>query len=162
MRRREFIALLGSVVALPIASSAQNRPARIGFLGTGAPDTSAIFVDALKDGLRENGLQEGRDYILDFGWAEGNYERFPTLAAQMVQSKVSVILATTISAVQAAQHVTTTTPIVMTSINDPVWTGLVKSLARPGGNTTGLASLAEDVSAKGPSDNSFPCRRGAS
>jgi len=149
MRRRDAIMFLGSAAfAWPIPSIAQKRPVRIGFLGTGAAETSAIFVEALKEGLRENGLIEGRDYEFEFGWAEGNYERFPSFAARMVQSNVSVILATTIVAVRAAQRATNAIPIVMTSINDPVGTGLVKSLARPGGNTTGLASLAEDVSTK--------------
>jgi putative ABC transport system substrate-binding protein len=93
-------------------------------------------------------MLEVRDYVLDFAWAEGRYERFPELAVQLVQRKPTVILATTISAVRAAQRATTTIPIAMTSINDPVGAGLVQSLSRPGGNTTGLASLAEDVTVK--------------
>lgn len=148
MRRREFIILAVVVAVWPLVTSAQKAPARIGFLGVGAADTSAIFVEALKAGLRENGLEEGRDYVLDLGWAEGNYDRFPALAEKMVKNNAAVILATTISAVRAAQSASNTTPIVMTSINDPVGSGLIKSLGRPGGNTTGLANLAEDVSAK--------------
>jgi hypothetical protein len=105
MRRREFISFIGSVAATwPLAARAQKQPARIGFLGSGAADTSAIFVEALKLGLDENGLQEGRDYVLDLGWADGNYDRFPALAEKMVQNNATVILATTISAVRSAQH----------------------------------------------------------
>jgi len=149
MRRREFISFIGSVAATwPLAARAQKQPARIGFLGSGAADTSAIFVEALKLGLDENGLQEGRDYVFDLGWADGNYDRFPALAEKMVQNNATVILATTISAVRSAQRASNTIPIVMTSINDPVGAGLIKSLSRPGGNTTGLANLAEDVSEK--------------
>ena len=149
MRRRAFIASLGALASsVTLSALAQRRAARLGFLGTGSADTSAIFVAALQQGLRENGLLEGRDYELDIGWAEGRYERFPELAKQMVDRHVNVILATTISAVRAAQGATNSIPIVMTSINDPVGAGLVKSLAQPGGNTTGLASLAEDVTTK--------------
>src|SRR3954469_2779873 len=106
MRRRKFIGVLGSAAAWASVAAAQRRPARIGFLGTGAAQTSEIFVEALKEGLRENGLLEGPDYILDFGWAGGDYKLFPALAKQMVQSGVSVILATTIAAVRAAQGAT--------------------------------------------------------
>jgi putative ABC transport system substrate-binding protein len=148
MRRREFISLIASAIFFPAIARAEKAPARIGLLGTGAADTSAIFIDALREGLRENGLIEGRDYVLDVGWAEGDYTRFPGLAVQMVKRHTTIILATTISAVRAAQRETTVTPIVMTSINDPVGAGLVQSLSRPGGNTTGLASLAEDVTTK--------------
>jgi putative tryptophan/tyrosine transport system substrate-binding protein len=148
MKRRDFIVLGSGALAWSVSAHAQRAPSRIGFLGTGAADTGSIFVDSLKEGLREHGLQEGSDYLFDFGWAEGDYLRFPELARRMVQNEVRVILATTVSAVQAAQRATATIPIVMTSINDPVGNGLVSSLARPGGNTTGLASLAEDVSTK--------------
>jgi putative ABC transport system substrate-binding protein len=117
-------------------------------LGSGASETSAAFVDALKEGLRGNGLIESRDYVLDVRWAEGVYERFPALARDVVQRDPRVILVTTIAAVRAAQRATTTIPIVMTTINDPVGAGLIASLARPGGNTTGIANLTEDVTPK--------------
>ncbi len=88
MRRREFIKVLGGVAATwPLSALAQTASIRLGFLGTGSPSVSAVFVAALKDGLRENGMLEGRDYVLDFAWAEGRYERFPELAAQLVQRK---------------------------------------------------------------------------
>src|SRR5262245_33446121 len=148
MRRREFIILVGGAVSLPLAAIAQKRPARLGFLGSGGAEGTAIFVQALKEGLRENGLQEGRDYVFDFGWAEGDYNKFPALAEMMVKNNDAIILATTISAVRAAQLASSTIPIVMTSIIDPVGAKLIQSLGRPGGNTTGMASLAQDVSTK--------------
>lgn len=148
MRRREFIAVLsGATMAWPIVARAAG-PARIALLGSGAAQTSALFVDALKEGLRDNGLIESRDYVLDVRWAEGVYERFPVLARDVVARGPRVILVTTIAAVRAAQGATTTIPIVMTTINDPVGAGLIASLARPGGNTTGIANLTEDVTPK--------------
>jgi len=149
MRRREFIAVFGgAAIAWPFAARAAGGPARIALLGSGAAETSAVFVDALKEGLRGNGLIESRDYLLDVRWADGVYERFPALARDVVQQGPRVILVTTIAAVRAAQGATTTIPIVMTTINNPVGAGLIASLARPGGNTTGIANLTEDVTPK--------------
>jgi len=166
MRRREFVGLLGATVAAwplaartALASQASGqrgdskvqppeRVRRIALLGSGAAPSSSIFVDALKQGLAENGLLEGQDYALDIRWADGEYGRFPALAAEVVKQNPSVILATTIAAVRAAQRASPMIPIVMTTINDPVGAGLVASLARPGGNTTGIANLSEDVTPK--------------
>lgn len=149
MRRREFIAVLGgAAMTAPAVGRAAGDPAGIALLGSGAAQTSAPFVDALKEGLRDNGLLESRDYVLDVRWAEGVYERFPTLARDVVRRNPRVILVTTIAAVRAAQRATTTIPIVMTTINNPVGAGLIASLARPGGNTTGIANLTEDVTPK--------------
>ena len=149
MRRREFIAVLaGLAMTRPAVAGAADGPARIAILGSGAAQTSAPFVDALKEGLRDNGLIESRDYVLDVRWAEGVYERFPALARDGVQGNPRVILVTTIAAVRAAQRATTAIPIVMTTINNPVGAGLIASLARPGGNTTGIANLTEDVTPK--------------
>ena len=149
MRRREFISLLGGTAAWPFAARAQKGTALIGLLGSGSAHSSGIFVDSLKDGLSDGGLREGRDYVLDLRWAEGNYERFPALARELVERKADVILATTISAVRAAQRATAAIPIVMTSITNAVGaTGLVASLARPGGNTTGISNLNEDLTPK--------------
>lgn len=149
MRRREFLALAGGMVlARPSVVRAADRPARIALLGSGAAQTSMPFVDAIRDGLRAHGLVEDRDYVLDLHWADGAYERFPGFAREAVQRDCRVILATTIAAVRAAQRATRTIPIVMTTINDPVGAGLIASLARPGGNTTGIANLTEDVTPK--------------
>src|SRR5262245_15628786 len=148
MKRREFITLLGGAAAWPLAARAQQRPALIGLLASGAAKSSGIFVDALKLGLRDHGLLEGRDYELEVRWAEGQYGRFPAFARELVGKNPTVILATTIAAVRTLQHTSATVPIVMTTINDPVGAGLVAGLARPGGNTTGIANLTEDVTPK--------------
>jgi putative ABC transport system substrate-binding protein len=149
MKRRAFIAGLGgAALATMLPAAAQKRTAVIGLLGSGSAQSSGIFVDSLKEGLSESGLREGRDYVLDLRWAEGNYERFSALARELVERKADVILATTISAVRAAQRATSTIPIVMTSITDAVGAGLVASLARPGGNTTGISNLNEDLTPK--------------
>jgi ABC-type uncharacterized transport system substrate-binding protein len=148
LRRREFITLLGgAAVAWPMEAGAQ-QPERLVLLGSGAAQSSNIFVEALKQGLADNGLIEGKAYVLDVRWAEGKYGRFPALVADAVKQNPSLIIATTIAAVHAAQRASSTIPIVMTTINDPVGAGLVASLARPGGNTTGIANLSEDVTPK--------------
>jgi putative ABC transport system substrate-binding protein len=150
MRRREFITLVGGATAWPLAAGAQKLPARIGFLGSGTAGSidSVMRLDAVKQGLRENGLIENRDYIIEARFADGKYERFPEFANELRGHGVSVILVSTIAAARAAQRATSTIPIVMASINDPVGNGIVASLARPGGNTTGLATLNQDVSPK--------------
>src|SRR5262249_24335011 len=127
------------------AARAQPKPARIALLGSGTAQSSGIFVDALKLGLADHGLIEERGYMLDVRWAEGEYGRFPTLAAEAVRQNPSLVLATTLSAVRAAQQASATIPIVMTTINDPIGAGLIASLGRPGGNVTGIANLTEDV-----------------
>jgi putative tryptophan/tyrosine transport system substrate-binding protein len=105
-------------------------------------------VDAFKEGMRDNGMVESRDYVLDLRFADGDYSRFSTFAADMAQRKPAAIVVTTISAARAAQRATASIPIVMTGLIDPVGQGLIASLARPGGNTTGLANLAQDVMPK--------------
>jgi putative ABC transport system substrate-binding protein len=149
MRRREFITLLGGAAAgWPLAARAQQKSASIGFLGAGAADTSASLIDALKQGLRENGLIEGKDYVLELRWAEGHYERFPTFARELADHGARVIIVNTVAAARAAQRDTSVIPIVMATMNDPVGNGLIATLARPGGNTTGLATLNQDVTPK--------------
>src|SRR5215813_9573341 len=149
MNRRNFITVLsGAAAAWPLVARAQNTTALIGFLISGAADSFAIFVEAFKQGMRDNGMVEGRDYVLDLRYADGDYSRFPTLAAEVVQRKPAAIVVTTISAARAAQHASSTIPIVMTGLIDPVGQGLIASLARPGGNTTGLANLAQDIMPK--------------
>lgn len=148
MKRRAVIFIIGGVTAWPLVAQAQQKPARIALLMAGAAGSSGIFVDAIKQGLRDQGLVEDRDYVLDVRWAEGVYARFPALANELVKQNPSVILMHTIAAVRAAQRASNTIPIVMTTINNPVGVGLIASLARPGGNTTGVASLMEEVSGK--------------
>ena len=149
MRRREFFVFLGGAMAAwPIAARAQQKPVVISFLGAGAADSSAHLLAALKIGLKENGLVEGKDYSLEQRMAEGHYERFPALARGLVDQGVRVIVVNTIAAAHAARRATTDIPIVMATMNDPVGNGLIESLARPGGNITGLATLNQDVTPK--------------
>ena len=151
MRRREFITLIGGAAALwPLTARAQKPPVRIGYLASSSGD-SPIGVDriaAIKEGLRDNGLVEGRDYVLETRFAAGEYARFPELARELAQSGASLIITNTIASVRAAQDLVPPVPIVMAPINDPVGVGLVASLARPGGHTTGIASLNEDLTPK--------------
>ena len=147
-RRRLVIALGAGALAAPLASFAQKPPARIAWLGAGTPSGSAFAIDAFKEGLRDNGLIEGKNYVLDALWAEGKYERFPAFVKELLERKPDVIMASTIAAAQAAQQATKTIPIVIMSFNDPVGVGLIASLARPGGNTTGTANLSEDLTPK--------------
>jgi putative ABC transport system substrate-binding protein len=148
MRRRTFIALAGSVSAWPVVARAQT-PARLGFLGAGTANSYYMrrLLAGLTQGLSENGMIEGRDYLLETRFA-GDYERFPALARELHQAKVRIIIASTIAAVRAAQQLSPPIPVVMAAINDPVGTGLIASLAHPGGLTTGTATLNEDVTPK--------------
>jgi len=149
MRRRDFIKVIGGAAATwPVAALAQQKSASIGFLVAGTADASAPLVEAFKQGLRENGLIEGKDFVLELRWAEGHYERFPAFARELVDHGVRVIVVPTVAAARAAQRASSTIPIVMALMNDPVGNGLVASLARPGGNTTGMASLGQDVTPK--------------
>jgi putative ABC transport system substrate-binding protein len=148
MRRREFIAILGGAAAWPFEAIAQRNPAVIGFMGSGVAETSTHLLNALIQGLRENGLAEGKDFVLVARWAEGHYERFSAFARELTDKGARVIVVTTIAGARAAQQTTSVIPIVMASMNDPVGNGLVASLARPGGNTTGMASLSQDLTPK--------------
>ncbi len=109
---------------------------------------SASRIEALRAGLRDLGYVEGKNILIEFRWADGKYERLPSLAAELVQLKVAVIVAATTIDIQAARQATTTIPIVMVSTGDPVGAGFVASLARPGGNITGLSTLNVDISGK--------------
>lgn len=148
MRRRAFISVISVIAAWPLVVRSQHKPARIALLMSGSPGSSGIFVEAIKQGLRGQGLIEERDYVLDVRWAEGMYGRFPALAIELLKQNPSVILVHTIAAARAAQLASNTIPVVMAAINNPVGVGLIASLARPGGNITGLATLMEELSAK--------------
>ena len=150
MKRREFLGIVGSAAAWPLAAGAQKPPVRLGLLlsGDGNSPVSQSTVTYIKQGLRDNGMTEGRDYVLEARFAAGEYERFPELARELAQAGVSIILANTIASVRAAQKLLPVLPIVMVPINDPVGNGLIASLARPGGLTTGVATLNEDLTSK--------------
>src|SRR5207248_2790416 len=122
MRRRDFIgSLVGSAVAWPFAARAQKAPARIGFLASGGAGSanSAAQIDAIKKGLSDSGLVEGRDYVLESRFAAGNYGLFPGMAHELAQGGARILLVNTILSVRAAQNVTPPVPVVMLAINDP-------------------------------------------
>lgn len=151
MKRREFMAVVGGATATwPLVAFAQKAPVRIGFLASGAAGSafSTGQIDNLKQGLRVNGLTDGRDYVLDTQFAAGDYEQFPEMARMLTAAGARMILVNTTASARAAQNIKPPVPIVMLNQNDPVGTGLVASLARPGGYTTGIASLNEDVTPK--------------
>jgi len=148
--RRRFLAIISTaVLAAPRAadSQGQNIP-RIGFLGNSTAALEANLVAPFREGLREAGYIEGRNVVIDYRWAEGTYERFPALIAELVALKVDVIVAAGTPAAVAVKKVAPATPLVMVAVGDPVGTGLVASLARPGGNLTGLVSIAPDLEGK--------------
>ena len=150
MRRREFITLLGGAAAAwPLAARAQ-QPAKlptIGFLGASTPSAWSNWTAAFVQRLRELGWIEGRTVAIEYRWAEGRSERYTEIAAEFVRLKVDVIV-TVGSAVVAAKQATSVIPIVFAIAVDPLGTGLVASLARPGGNVTGLSMQATDLAGK--------------
>jgi putative ABC transport system substrate-binding protein len=152
MRRREFISLIGGAAAWPLAAGAQQptKVPRIGFLATGSlesPETRAT-LDAFRQGLRERGYVEGQSLIIEYRSADGEYARLPRLANELVGLKLDLILAPNTPAARAVQHATTTTPIVVAAMGDPVEDRLVASLARPEGNITGLTFLGPELVTK--------------
>jgi putative ABC transport system substrate-binding protein len=121
---------------------------RIGFLGPSSAAGIASRLEGLRAGLRERGYVEGENLIIEFRWAEGNYERLPALAAELARNKVEIIVTHTSAGSRAAKQATAVIPIVTATVGDPVGTGLVASLARPGGNLTGLSIVSPEISAK--------------
>jgi putative ABC transport system substrate-binding protein len=151
MRRRQFITLLGGAAATwPLAARAQ-QPAkipRIGFLGNSTATMEANLIGPLRDGLRELGYEEGRNVIIEFRWADGKYDQFPALVAELLAAKVDVIITAGTPATLAIKKATSTVPLVFIAVGDPVGTGVVPNLGRPGGNITGLSSIAPDLEGK--------------
>jgi putative ABC transport system substrate-binding protein len=153
MRRREFIALVGggAAAAWPLAARAQQaastvRQVRVGLIAP-APPTPAM-LNAFRDGMRERGYIEGQNLSVAVRWPQGSFDQDPSVVTELVNSNVDVIVAWASPAVIAVRRATSTMPIVMVSVGDPVGSGFIASLARPGGNITGLSNITVDLSAK--------------
>jgi putative ABC transport system substrate-binding protein len=151
MQRREFITVVGgAAVVWPLTARAQQKSLPvIGYLGGGLPDLGGPYVTPFRQGLHELGYSEGSNILIQYRWAEGKMERLPVLAAELVALKVDVILTAggTVAAL-AAKQATTIVPIVFGVVGDPIAEGLVTSLARPGGNITGLSNVTNDLVGK--------------
>jgi putative ABC transport system substrate-binding protein len=149
MRRRDFITLLGTVAAWPLAARAQQpRIPLIGVLSSTSAEAYASRIAAFRQGLSETGYVEGRNVVIDYRWAEGKYDQLPGMAAELVQRQVDVIVAITTPSAFAAKAATTAIPIVFEMGTDPVGAGLIASLSRPGSNLTGVSLLNVELGAK--------------
>jgi putative tryptophan/tyrosine transport system substrate-binding protein len=150
MRRREFIALFGGAAAAwPLAARAQQPPMPVvGFLSSGSPAPLRQQVAAFREGLKEAGYVEGQNVTVEYGFAEGQLDRFPVLVSDLVRRQVSVLVVTSNTGALVAKHATSTIPIVFSVGDDPVASGLVPSLNRPGGNLTGVYQFSTGLEAK--------------
>jgi putative ABC transport system substrate-binding protein len=149
MNRRDVTIAFAVLAAMPATAAAQPKggPRRIGFLGLSSASDYAPFLDAFLQGLRDLGYEDGRNVVIEYRWADGHEERLPELARQLVRLEPDILVSHTIG-VRAAQQATSTIPIVMGVSSDPVGFGLIKSLAKPGGNTTGVATQIVDTASK--------------
>jgi ABC-type uncharacterized transport system substrate-binding protein len=151
MRRRELVLLLGgAAISGPLSARAQQKAMPvIGFLGAASPGPNAPYVGAFHQGLGDTGYVEGQNVAIEYRWAEGQYDRLPALAADLVSRKVDVILASGGDrSALAAKDATSTIPIVFTGVSDPVGYGLVASFSRPGGNVTGMSPFSDELNVK--------------
>lgn len=150
MNRRDTVLALLALSAAPLAAEAQQaaKVPRIGFLGNSTAALEANLVGPFREGLRDLGYVEGRNILIEYRWAEGKYERFPALIGELIALKVDVIVTAGIPATLAVRKAATSVPLVMVAVADPVATGIVASLNRPGGNITGLTSMSLDLEGK--------------
>src|SRR4051812_21162736 len=149
MRRREFLGVVSCAVALPLAARAQQTMPVIGFIDSRSPETLGERLRKFRQGLKDNGYAEGENIAIEYRWAENQASRLPELAADLVRRRVDVIVSSGgIPVVFAAKAGTTTIPIVFTTADDPVRLGIVTSLARPGGNLTGINFVNVELVAK--------------
>src|SRR5215475_14372746 len=152
MRRRDFIRLIGgSATGWPLVAGAQQAPTkifRIGYLSTVSADSLPKRVQAFRAALHDLGYREGRDFVIEYRWADGKYERLPDLLADLVRLKVDVIVTHGTPGVLAAKQATTSIPVVMAVVGDALGSGAVTNLARPGGNVTGLTFFNPELAAK--------------
>jgi putative ABC transport system substrate-binding protein len=150
--RRSFVATLFAIGLARVAPLRANESSaklhRIGFLGNSTAALEANLVGPFRDGLHELGYVEGRDIAIEYRWAEGDYRRFPKLIAELLAVPVEIIVTAGTPSAQAVQRASKTIPLVMVAVGDPVGTHLVASLAHPGGNATGLTSIAPDLEGK--------------
>ncbi|HET7876457.1 MAG TPA: ABC transporter substrate-binding protein [Methylomirabilota bacterium] len=139
-----------ALLAAPLATQAQQtgKLYRIGFLGNSTAALEANLVGPFREGLRDLGYVEGRNILIEYRWAEGKYERFPALIGELIARKVDVIVTAGTPATLAVKKATTSVPLVMVAVGDPVATGIVASLSQPGGNITGLTSIAAEMEGK--------------
>lgn len=148
MDRRKFVAIASSAFAAPKLLAQSSKVWRIGYLASSPPRANEHALAAFRAGMRELGYAEGRNLVIEYRWTDDDVAGLPSLAKELVASKVDLILAWTTPVVIAARAATSTVPIVMVGIADPVGSGLVKSLGRPGGNITGVSNLSAELSQK--------------
>lgn len=150
VRRALAAVFIFCLLTAPLVAEAQPgaKVYRIAYLGNSSATLEPELVSAFRQGLRDLNYVEGKNLIIEYRWAEGRYDRFPALVAEVVQLKVDVIVTAGTPAILAAKNGTRTIPIVMAVIGDPVAAGVVPSLARPGGNITGSASMTPDIDGK--------------
>jgi putative ABC transport system substrate-binding protein len=151
MKWRQFLsAVCGAILVLPAGAVGQNADTlrRIGFLGNSTAALEANLIGPFREGLRNLGYVEGKNLIIEWRWAEGKYKRFPTLISELIAQKVEVIITAGTPATLAVKKATKSVPLVMVAVGNPVGNGIVPSLARPGGNITGLTSISTEMDGK--------------
>ncbi len=149
MPRRQFLVAAGVLLAAPLAGAQPaGKVFRIGFLGNSTAALEANLVGPFREGLRELGYIGGQNSVIEYRWAEGKYERFPALIAELAALKVEVIVTAGTPAALAVKKSAPSIPLVMVAVGDPVATGLIATLRRPGGNVTGVSSIAPDLEGK--------------